>query len=50
LAARGQIRLYTSRKRWLPTIVARPGLTLDHWQHAIQPSQFFQGRERYGYK
>jgi hypothetical protein len=50
LAARGQITLYTSRKRMCPTIVARPGVTLDHWQHAMKPSHFFHGRERYGYK
>jgi hypothetical protein len=50
LADRGKITLYTSRLRILPTIVARPEVTLDHWQHAIKPSHFFHEREKYGYK
>jgi len=40
LARQGKIALYTSRARTLPTIVARPGTTLNHYNFAIRPRDF----------
>jgi hypothetical protein len=40
LARQGKIALYTSRFRMLPTVVARPGVMLNHWDCIISPSEF----------
>jgi hypothetical protein len=40
LAKQGKIALYTSGCRTLLTIVARPGVTLNHWDFSIRPRDF----------
>jgi hypothetical protein len=40
LARQGKITLYTSRSRTLPTVVARPGVPINHENLAMQPRDF----------
>jgi hypothetical protein len=40
LARQGKIKLYTSRDRSLPTVVARPGVTLTYGDYYITPRDF----------
>jgi hypothetical protein len=40
LARQGKIKLYASRYRMLPTVVARPGVTRHHMDCAMRPRDF----------